>query len=112
MPEGTQGGGTEMDPVAVEAIGREFDQLAKALAAAAAYAGHSELTAEDFGGLPNAKRIGGQFMTAVTQLATSLGYVSQLAASTEQALLASAGLQTQNETTETARFDEAGTAVI
>ena len=111
MPEGTQGGGTQMDPAAVEAIGREFDQLAQALTAAAAYAGASDLAQGDFGGLPNAQRVGGQFLEAVRQLATSIGYVGQLATSTEQALLASAGLQTQNETTEASRYDSTGTAI-
>ncbi|OLR90597.1 hypothetical protein [Actinokineospora bangkokensis] len=105
MPEGNQGGGgTQMDPAAVEQIGREFGHLAEALQAAAGYAVASPLTAEQFGELPVAARTGEQFMAAVTALGTSLGYVSQLATATEQALLSSAGLQDTTETTEAARY--------
>ena len=110
MPDGNGGGsgGTQMDPAAVEQIAREFGHLAEALHAAAEYSLASPLTTEAFGELPVAARTGEQFLAAVTALGTSLGYVSQLAGSTEQALLSSAGLQDATEATETARYSGSG----
>lgn len=84
MPEG--GTATGMDPAAVSAVGREFEEFAQAIGEAGSYAKGDGLTPAHFGGRPAWQDAGGRFLAAVQQMAASLELAAGFTGSVVQAL--------------------------